>query len=183
MTKKRAKRKSPAPRRSAGAPAPLAPAGDGAPPLRNAGHAEPAPQAKPGRPTKLTPELQASVVEAIRAGNYVETAAAFAGIDKTTLYDWLRQGATAGSGPYHEFSHAVKAAQAAAEVRDVMLIGKAAATQWQAAAWRLERKFPDRWGRKVQVGDLAKLSDAELWARLKEAEVSEGLNPEPESNG
>lgn len=28
-----------------------------------------------------------------------------------------------------------------------MLIGKAAENQWQAAAWRLERKFPDRWGR------------------------------------
>ena len=28
-----------------------------------------------------------------------------------------------------------------------MIIGSAAKDNWQAAAWRLERKFPKRWGR------------------------------------
>jgi len=37
-------------------------------------------------------------------------------------------------------------------VRDVAIIAKAAAGgHWQAAAWRLERKFPDRWGRKTKL--------------------------------
>ncbi len=32
------------------------------------------------------------------------------------------------------------------------LIGKAAGEgNWQAAAWRLERRFPERWGRKDRV--------------------------------
>lgn len=102
-----------------------------------------------GRPTKLTPELQAKICDAIRAGNYCETAAAFGGIDKTTLYDWMRRGARARHGIYADFSHAVEKALADAEARDVALIAKAAADgHWQAAAWRLERKFPDRWGRR-----------------------------------
>jgi transposase len=102
-----------------------------------------------GRPTKLTAELQAKVCDAIRAGNYLETAAAFAGIRKATFHNWLRRGARQTQGIYHAFSEAVEKALADSEARDVALIAKAAADgQWQAAAWRLERKFPERWGRR-----------------------------------
>ena len=101
-----------------------------------------------GRPSKLTHERQAKICDAIRAGNYMETAAAFAGIDKTTLYAWLRKGRKANRGKHREFVDAVEKAMADAEARDVAMIGKAAADgTWQAAAWRLERKHPDRWGR------------------------------------
>jgi hypothetical protein len=98
-------------------------------------------------PTKLTPELQDRVVAYVRAGNYVETAAAAAGVSKVSLYDWLKRGAR-GEAPYDAFADAMAQAVAMAEARDVALIGKAAETQWQAAAWRLERKFPDRYGRR-----------------------------------
>jgi hypothetical protein len=83
-------------------------------------------------------------------GNYIETAAAYAGIHKTTLYDWLKKGANSKSGKYREFSNAVDKAMAEAEIRDVALIAQAAKENWQAAAWRLERKYPARWGRKTQ---------------------------------
>lgn len=104
-----------------------------------------------GRPTKLTPELSREICDYVRMGNYVETAAAIAGISKDSIYRWLKKGANAKSGIFREFSDAVKKAQAEAEARDVGLIGRAAKDQWQAAAWRLERKFPDRWGRKDRV--------------------------------
>lgn len=117
------------------------------------------------RPTKLDADTQHQIVTAIRAGNYIETAAAFAGISKSTLFDWLKRGAREKArvsnnprakirkreAPFVEFSDAVEKALAEAEVRDVAIIGKAAEEQWQAAAWRLERKFPDRWGRRVGV--------------------------------
>lgn len=120
-----------------------------------------------GRPTKLTPELQRTIVTAITGGNYIETAAAMAGVNKDTLYHWFRLGAKS-PGIYRVFSDAVEKALAQAETRDVLLIGRAAETQWQAAAWRLERKFPQRWGRR----DHLKLSvtdediDAEIEAEL-----------------
>lgn len=106
---------------------------------------------KNGRPTKMTPELQDAIVTAIRAGNYVEVAAAHVGISRECLYNWMREGARHPEGPLGSFSDAVKKAMASSEVRDVALVGQAAATQWQAAAWRLERKHPERWGRKERI--------------------------------
>jgi len=110
------------------------------------------------RPTKLTPELQEKILQAVRAGNYIETAAVYAGINKTTLYDWLKRGARAKSGKFREFSNALEKALAEAEVRDVAIIAKAAQEQWQAAAWRLERKYPCRWGRRDKLEHTAKVT-------------------------
>jgi len=101
-----------------------------------------------GRPPKLTQEIQDRIVSAITAGNYLETAAAFAGIHRATLHRWLKRGAETTIGQYREFRDAVERAQAQAEIRDVAIIGQAATKHWQAAAWRLERKFHDRWGRR-----------------------------------
>lgn len=130
------------------------------------------------RPSKLTPDVQADIVAAIRAGNYMETAASFAGINKDTLFAWLKRGKRDKSGPYRDFSDAVSRALAEAETSALASIEQAASggtvvakttvitetvtksgttthktvttetyqpPQWQAAAWRLERRFPDRW--------------------------------------
>lgn len=100
----------------------------------------------------------------IQAGNFLETAAAYVGISVSTLRDWIRRGereaqrlstknakSNKTEEPYLEFSAAIKKAQAEGEIRDVLLIGNAAREAWQAAAWRLERRFPDRWGRKGKL--------------------------------
>jgi len=112
---------------------------------------------------KISKEKINQIVEAVRAGNFIETAAAFAGLSKQTLYNWLKEGMRErdrrenGEEPdrtkdmYVKFSIDIEQAMAEAEMRDVEIITKAAEQQWQAAAWRLERKYPDRWGRKVAV--------------------------------
>lgn len=101
-----------------------------------------------GRPTKLTQEVHDKIVTAIRAGNYIETAAAYGGIAKQTLYDWLKRGEADPGSAYGKFLDAVERAKADAEVRDLYLIDQAAQDgSWQAAAWKLERKFPQKWGR------------------------------------
>lgn len=102
---------------------------------------------------KLTPALSDKIIGYLRAGAYIETAAAAAGISKQTLYNWLRRAADEDEKDprFAAFAAAVEESQALAEVRDIALIGKAAETQWQAAAWRLERKSPERWGRKDRV--------------------------------
>jgi hypothetical protein len=108
---------------------------------------------KRGRPSKFNKATAEQILQFIRAGAYIETAASAAGIDKATFYAWLKKGANAKAGEYKDFHDAVTQAAAMAEVRDVLLIGEAAKESWQAAAWRLERKFPDRWGqtRRVEV--------------------------------
>jgi transposase-like protein len=125
-----------------------------------------------GRPTKLTPDLKERIVGAIRSGAYNETAAAFAGIAESTFYAWLanaqkdREANPEQGTDFTEFQEAVEKAQAEAELDKLLIIGKAARGQptaegvpgtpgsWQAAAWMLERKHPDRYGRRiVQIPD------------------------------
>ena len=128
-----------------------------------------------GRPTKLTPLIQEEVCKALKAGMYMETAAAYAGIDKDTLYEWLKKGARGDGEDFIKFSDSVKRAVAEAELTDLLLIKKAASDgTWQAAAWRLERRFRERWGRSISVNKdtLKDLSDEELLALLEDANTT-----------
>ena len=151
------------------------------------------------RPVKITPMLTKKIAAAIENGCYVETAASYAGLVKSTLYDWLKRGGRAleaaakgesypkAEEPFVRFSNAIEKAMAVSENKDLQTIeahsqgyvqGKTVETKvvdengeqigkseiktetclrrdWQAAAWRLERKFPKRWARKpaeVNVG-------------------------------
>ena len=100
-----------------------------------------------GRPISMTPEIAARIIALIRAGNYVETAAAACGVMKPTLYDWLKRGAR-GDPLFADFSNTVVAALNESEAVLVNVIRKAAVGDWSAAAWILERRHPNHWGRK-----------------------------------
>lgn len=114
-----------------------------------------------GRPTKFTPERTDKLIQAIKAGHWRNVACKYAGIAPQTLRNWIAiaQGPDAPD-EYVEFLAALEKAEADAEVFDLALIRKAATgekdedgeytvkPQWQAAAWRLERKNPERWGRR-----------------------------------
>ena len=102
---------------------------------------------KGGRPSKLTPEITKRICDLVRAGNYLEVAAAVCGINKDTLFEWLKRGARSSRGPYKRFSDSVDIALAEAEINDVNALDKAANADWRVPAWRLERKHPTRWGR------------------------------------
>jgi hypothetical protein len=106
---------------------------------------------KTGRPSKLTPEVQGKIVTAIRAGNYAQVAAVYAGITERTYYRWMELGERARGGRYLQFFQAVKAAEGEAEVRAVAIIQKKMPDDWRAAMSYLERKHPKRWGRRVDV--------------------------------
>jgi hypothetical protein len=100
--------------------------------------------------TLLDDEMAKKIVALIRAGNYIEVAARACGIDKHTLFTWLRKGAE-GIAPYASLNNAVEKAAAEAEAFDVARVGQHGSKHWQAAAWRLERKNPRRWGRKDSI--------------------------------
>lgn len=104
-----------------------------------------------GRPSKLTPERQQRLLDAIRAGNYYEPACVYAGIDYATFRRWMQRGEQATHGPYREFREAVLRAEAEAEIRAVALINKAMPDDWRAAQMFLERRHPERWGKREQV--------------------------------
>ena len=112
-----------------------------------------------GRPTALTPEVQARVCEAIAAGNTRHDAAEYAGVGTSTLNHWLTRGKKSGRGRFRQFLEAVKKAEADAVVRNVAVIQGAANKTWQAAAWWLERKYPADWGAtRGEIRELLRLA-------------------------
>lgn len=137
-----------------------------------------------GRPTKLTPEVQEKILQALRAGNYAHVAAQYAGIHEATFYRWMQQGEQEPEGEYREFREAVMATTAAAEVRAVAHIQQAMPEDWKAAATFLERRYPDRWGRRnapeAQQQGAGKIVIREVVVHLPSGEAQES---EPESEG
>jgi transposase len=101
-----------------------------------------------GRPTKLNPAVQQKIVDAILAGNYLEVAATFGGVDYATFRVWMNKGEKATSGQYHDFRDAVLAAESMAEVRMVAQWAAAMPKNWQAVRDFLARRHPARWGAK-----------------------------------
>jgi len=116
------------------------------------------------RPFLLNEEIQTAVCKALRAGNNRRASCAFGGICYSTMLNWIKLGDEAKRNrdegvtlddskiPFIEFSGAVQKAEGLAEVEAVAVIQKAAreatSGQWTAAAWWLERKYPDNWGRR-----------------------------------
>ena len=91
---------------------------------------------------KYTDETIQRVVEAIEHGATYELASHYAGITYETFRTWLHDKAA--------FSDRVKAAEGVAAMKWLTLIDLAAVDNWQAAAWKLERRYPSMYGRQVQ---------------------------------
>jgi hypothetical protein len=71
-----------------------------------------------GRPSKLTPEVRDKIVTAIRAGNFISTAAAYAGVSESAVFAWLAEGRQEDApADKAEFLAAVTRARAATEVQ------------------------------------------------------------------
>ncbi len=111
-----------------------------------------------GRPSKLTPETQKKLVEAISAGNFYETACTHAGIEYQTFRNWMKAGEQATNGRFFDFFEAITRAEAEAEMRAVEMIRQAMPDDWRAAVALLERRHPDRWGRKERIEHAGQVS-------------------------
>lgn len=110
-----------------------------------------------GRPSSLTPEVTKKLLDAIRMGNYYNAACAYAGINYDTFRRWMGKGEQAKSGEFYEFFVLVGNSEHEAEARIVGLWVKQIPEDWHAAQAFLERRYPDRWGKKetkiIEGGD------------------------------
>ncbi len=114
-------------------------------------------------PSKFTPEVRERIVRLIAAGNPAVVAAEAAGVAERTFYAWLERGQQTGKAarPYREFRAAVQAARAEGEAILVTRIAKAATNgSWGAAAWLLERRWPERWAKIVDRSPSGKQDSA-----------------------
>lgn len=130
-----------------------------------------------GRPTKLTPDVHEKIVAAIRAGNYIETAAHYAGVAPGTVFRWLKEADEPGAHRAKvEFREAVNHARAESEMRVIGQIQRVimggqvlrettrklpdgttetersyAPPDGRVALEFAARAFPDRWARRAAL--------------------------------
>lgn len=104
-----------------------------------------------GRPSKIVdPAVRETLRGAIALGASINQAASAAGIDASTFRRW-RIRAEAEEEPYQTFFGELLMERDVATVRKLQIIDKAAqAGTWQAAAWWLERNFPDEYGQRTR---------------------------------
>lgn len=119
--------------------------------------------------SKRTPNVREAVLASIRRGNFLQVAAAEAGIDDSTLYAWKK------NDP--DFARDVKQAELVAEAQHINNIKKHSIRNWMCSAWWLQRKVPERWVEKTKM-ELTPSEDAwkslsreEKLARIDEVEL------------
>lgn len=107
----------------------------------------------------LTDQLQGDFVKALSRTWYLAAACDLVGVERTTVWRWIKKGRQEPASIYGRFRNAVKKAMTEQEAEALERIK--VAEEWQAAAWLLERRNPERWGR-----DRGKIN--ELEAAVKE---------------
>lgn len=118
-----------------------------------------------GRPTKLTPEMAEKVCGLLARGLPLDSVADRCGIAESTLREWR-------NGEEHEFSAALKAAEAKAEDRWLGVVEEGE-QGWQSRAWLLERRFRDRWGRHEKVEHSGAIALPQQLSNAMYAEVAQ----------
>lgn len=102
------------------------------------------------RPSDLTPQIQAAIVDSICKSVPPESAARAAGVSPRTYYRWTAQGRADDEAdrdtPFRQFWQAVEEALAVAEAALLETVRVASADEWRAATWLLERRFSRRYG-------------------------------------
>jgi hypothetical protein len=107
-----------------------------------------------GRRTKLTPERHGKICETIAKGVHPLVAAKACTVGARTYYRWMQIGEADSEGKtvFRQFWQDVCTAEAAAEAFYVDKIQTAAKKgSYQAAAWWLERRYPERWGKRERI--------------------------------
>lgn len=101
---------------------------------------------------KLNRRVCDTICENLRRGNYITTACRASGISTGTYYNWKKRG-KAGEEPYATFLKRTDEAEAEGELACMEVIFNSAVEQnnWLSSAWILERKYPQRFGKREQM--------------------------------
>ncbi len=144
-------------------------------------------------PRKLNDGMIKALYEAISRGNYAVVACQLAGIEEKTYYEWLRQadidienGLTAEESYYVRLKQSVKEAESKAEDEMVQVVREAATKkrEWLPATVFLERRHPDRWGRRerkqVDINETRqiRITHVEIGIVAQPGEVERAVTPE-----
>ena len=125
---------------------------------------------RPGRRSKLNPQVAERAAELIEMGlTYTQTADAL-GVGRTTFHRWRKENET--------FRDTLKKAEAQGVAAMLGVIRAASAKSWQAAAWLLERRHPAQWAKTENLSVEARRRDAAAEIGEKDIVKQPGLSPE-----
>lgn len=107
---------------------------------------------------QLSLSVIGDIESAVLAGNWIETAAAYAGVHRRSLYRWLRRGDECSDLSPDELTPLDRLCvelQRRVSLAEALIEDECARTlarhqEWRARAWYLERRFPARWGRQPE---------------------------------
>jgi hypothetical protein len=111
------------------------------------------PKQPDGAKDMRTDEVRIKALEdAFVMGHTVTHACTLAGLHQRSYFRWMADGEVAAEGTLaRQIWQRMKKAQADAIHRNLAVIQSAARKNWTAAAWFLERRCPDDYGRKLQT--------------------------------
>lgn len=125
-----------------------------------------------GRDTHCTPQVIKFAARLHAAGLSIPVLCKAMGIRPDVAMVWSARGradlAAGIDSPFSQWWCAMEEAKGASEANLVRLVSAGAASDWKAAAFLLERRFPQRWGKpehrlpKAVKDDLSKLSTDDL---------------------
>ena len=118
--------------------------------------------------SKLTKDRCDFICENLRRGNYISTCCKAVGISRSTFALWKRKGKQ-GIEPYKTFLERVEQAEADGELRSMEIIDEVASGgNWLASAWKLERKYPQRFGKRERM-DIGSDDDFKIEIKSKKS--------------
>jgi len=113
---------------------------------------------------RLNKKIIGIAAQHIRAGTPQKYVASIIGVSEHTWYAWLKAGENKKRKIFVQFYQAIEKAKAEAISRNVMLINQAAQNgTWQAAAWWLERRYPQEFGKR---GDYTLRHEGDLQIKI-----------------
>ena len=116
-----------------------------------------------GRPAALTDEVIKRICDELRQGGTKAAAAAASGYSLSAFMQWQAAGrkeieSIADGNPANrskvqmvKFVEAMADAELVGEAELIRVIRRASEDHWQAAAWILERRHPEKYGRRMDL--------------------------------
>jgi hypothetical protein len=98
----------------------------------------------------LTPDVLERIAELLLEGHHKETVADYLGINRSTWWRWEQLGEQHPDSVYSDFCNITRAAVAGAEISMIRGI-RSGRRGWEAEAWMAERRFPRRWGKRLDI--------------------------------
>lgn len=149
------------------------------------------------RNVKITQDKIELIRQLLEEGHYAITVQRAVGISHTTWHTYIDYGQeildqieagereesdlTETEQLYLAFLETIKEAEAIAEMKALNAITKASLKQWQAAAWYLERKHRDRWGKDTPDQGQGSQSALDKFLDSMTKQADEALEEEDEA--